>query len=123
MDGPVQQLHSIFLAPPHMLAQKLNMQMQLQYKSCWFFYFFLLLQKTHLRVEALGNDVVVVGRLFRHGGDCLGIPGFVNNEPVCGNEKSESAGSNNRRVRKSAGVGSKISSTWHVVKERYNAYK
>ena len=44
--------------------------------------------KTHLRVEALGNDVMVVRCLFRHGCDGLGIPGFVNNEPICGNEKN-----------------------------------
>ena len=40
---------------------------------------------THLRIEALGHDVVVVRRLLGHGGGRAFL-GLVNEEPICGND-------------------------------------
>lgn len=43
---------------------------------------------THLRIEALGHDVVVVRRLLGHGGQWGtrgAFLGLVNEEPICRN--------------------------------------
>ena len=50
-------------------------------------------KQTHLRIEALGHDVVVVRRLLGHGGQWGtrgAFLGLVNEEPICGNDVENS---------------------------------
>lgn len=52
---------------------------------------YICLKQTHLRIEALGHDVVVVRRLLGHGGQWGtrgAFLGLVNEEPICRIENS-----------------------------------
>ena len=68
---------------------------------------YICLKQTHLRIEALGHDVVVVRRLLGHGGQWGtrgAFLGLVNEEPICGNDVENSncgkfGGANNARER------------------------